>query len=380
MKRTLSLTSALPAVLCLALVGCEASKSSNPLSPSVAGPIAGVQITAPKMLEPAQGFRFKENEQPIKLLIENSSSTGVRPVTYTFEVASDDAFSSKVYARSGVAAGDGGRTSVIVEKLDLGRGYYWRVRADDGANSSMYASSNFEVLPKALLNPPALLSPIDNVRTTTRRPELTVGSSERNAAVGRVTYEFQIATDPAFPSNSLVAAGGRDDAGDRTSYTPDGELTLNIQHFWRVRATDGETTSAWSSGQVFRTPVPIVVPPPTVPGPTNPGAPCNSSNPDTIVKCERAKYGFMSRDQMLELMKASARSLNRNAIPNGPWGILRKAAGNQCGGYSCDIVCAGQGTSQRQVDILGDVESAQVAGWGATHTYPGIRVDICEIQ
>ncbi|HXG55953.1 MAG TPA: hypothetical protein VNJ03_11285, partial [Vicinamibacterales bacterium] len=84
--------------------------------------------------------------------------------------------------------------------------------------------------------------------------------------------------------------------------------------------------------------------------------------------------------QMLELMKASARSLNRNAIPNGPWGILRKAAGNQCGGYSCDIVCAGQGTSQRQVDILGDVEVAQVAGWGSTHTYPGIRVDVCEIQ
>ncbi|HXG55272.1 MAG TPA: hypothetical protein VNJ03_07805, partial [Vicinamibacterales bacterium] len=202
MKRTLPFRSALPAVLCLALVGCEASKSSNPLSPSVAGPIGGVEITAPKMLEPAQGFRFKETEQPIKLLIENSSSTGVRPITYTFEVASDDGFNSKVYARSGVATGDGGRTSVIVEKLDLGRGYYWRVRADDGANTSMFASSSFEVLPRPLLNPPALQSPIDNVRTTTRRPELTVGSSERNVSVGNLTYEFQIAVDPAFPPSS----------------------------------------------------------------------------------------------------------------------------------------------------------------------------------
>src|SRR5919201_6297279 len=70
-------------VLGLLLVGlsaCEAKKSSNPLSPSVAGPIPGVQITAPKLLEPAQGFKLKESQQPIRLLIENASSTGVRPL------------------------------------------------------------------------------------------------------------------------------------------------------------------------------------------------------------------------------------------------------------------------------------------------------------
>ena len=49
---------ALPAVLLLSLLACEAQKSSSPLSPSVAGPIPGVEITQPKLLEPAQGFRF----------------------------------------------------------------------------------------------------------------------------------------------------------------------------------------------------------------------------------------------------------------------------------------------------------------------------------
>ena len=45
MKRNPTLTSAAPALLfCLALAGCEATKSSNPLSPSVAGPIAGVPL------------------------------------------------------------------------------------------------------------------------------------------------------------------------------------------------------------------------------------------------------------------------------------------------------------------------------------------------
>ena len=127
---------AIPAALLFSLLACEAQKSSNPLSPSVAGPIPGVEITPPKLLEPLQGFKFKESQQPIKLLIENASSNGVRPVTYMFEVATDTDFTTKVYARSGVPAGDNGRTSVQIDRLDLGRAYYWRAKADDGANSS----------------------------------------------------------------------------------------------------------------------------------------------------------------------------------------------------------------------------------------------------
>src|SRR4026208_1469218 len=111
MNRNLA-TAVLSGVMMVALAGCEAKKSSNPLSPSVAGPIAGVNITAPKLVEPAQGFKYKESQQPIKRVIESGVSNGVRPVTYMFEVATDTEFSSKVYARSGVPAGESGRTSV----------------------------------------------------------------------------------------------------------------------------------------------------------------------------------------------------------------------------------------------------------------------------
>ena len=51
MKRHLA-TGTVFAVMTIALAGCEAQKSSNPLSPSVAGPIAGVSITAPQLIEP----------------------------------------------------------------------------------------------------------------------------------------------------------------------------------------------------------------------------------------------------------------------------------------------------------------------------------------
>ena len=292
MKGHLRPAAALPAVLALALAGCEASKSSNPLSPSVAGPIAGVNITQPKLLEPTQGFKFKETQQPIKLLIENSSSSGVRPLTYLFEVATDNTFTSKVYARSGVPQGDGGRTQVIIEKLDLGRVYYWRARAEDGANSGAYASASFDVLPRALLNPPSRISPVNGVTTSTRRPELIIGAAPRNETIGFVRYEFQIATDVAF--GGVVSSGLRDEGGGNTGYTPGADLAASAQHYWRVRATDGDTTSAWSATEIFRTPAasggggggggnPAPLP----------GGSCASSNGEAIVRCVEAKYPNM---------------------------------------------------------------------------------------
>ena len=289
MKGHLRPVAVLPAVLALALAGCEASKSSNPLSPSVAGPIAGVNITQPKLLEPTQGFKFKESQQPIKLLIENSSSSGVRPLTYMFEVATDNTFTNKVYARSGVPQGDGGRTQVIIEKLDLGRVYYWRARAEDGANTGAYASASFDVLPRALLNPPSRISPVNGATTTSRRPELVIGAAPRNETIGWVRYEFQIASDVAF--GAVVSSGLVDEGGNNTGYTPASDLAASAQHYWRVRATDGETTSLWSATEIFRTPAAAggggggggnPVP--------QPGGSCASSNGEAIVRCVEAKY------------------------------------------------------------------------------------------
>jgi hypothetical protein len=368
---------ALPAFLLLSLFGCEAQKSSTPLSPSVAGPIPGVEITPPKLLEPAQGFKYKESQQPIKLLIENASTNGVRPVSYIFEVATDTEFTTKVYARSGVPAGEGGRTSVQIDRLDLGRAYYWRAKADDGANSSLYSTAHFEVLPKPLLTAPGLVSPINGERVASRRPALTVRNADRNAAVGQLAYEFQVALDQGF--GSLAAAGVVDETAGQTSFAPAGDLATDTVYYWRARGSDRETTGSWTGAQTFRTPLPVAAPPPPSPGPA-PGGPCMAGNAQAIVECERAKYGHMSHGQMFTFMRTVARSLNANGVAGGPYGILRKGSGTNCNGYSCDVVCAGSGTGQRQYDILGDIDGAQSPGWNGPHTYPGIRVDVCEVQ
>src|SRR3954453_4079604 len=125
----------------LSLSACEASKSSNPLSPSVAGPIPGIEISAPKMLEPGPASKISIEQQPVTLLIENAGSNGPRPLSYSFDIATDTGFSNKVFSREGVAQGDGGRTSLrLVDSLATGHTYYWRVRAQDGANTGPYAT------------------------------------------------------------------------------------------------------------------------------------------------------------------------------------------------------------------------------------------------
>ena len=170
----------------------------------------------------------------------------------------------------------------------------------------------------------------------------------------------------------------REKSGE-TKFTLAQELSTSTKYYWRVKAFDSNTTSDWSLVQSFVTPAPVVSTP-TTPTTPNTGAACDSSNPDTIIKCERAKYGYMSTSQMYNFLVASAKSLNRNGISGSPFGILRKSGGSSCNGYSCDIICAGQGTAQRQYDVLGDAEGAQVAGWGSAKTYPDIRVDVCDIQ
>jgi hypothetical protein len=201
----------------------------------------------------------------------------------------------------------------------------------------------------------------------------------RSGPVGAVSYTFEIAEDLAF--SAMVAVVTLAEQASETKFTISQQLKASTRHYWRVRGFDANTASPWSLTQSFVTPAAVVAPPPTTPSPAPPsGGACNSGSADAIVKCERAKYGHMSESQLLEFLRATARSLNRNAISGAPFGVLRKDGGSSCGGYACDIICAGQGTSQRQYDVLGDAEGAQDPGWGPPKTYPNIRVDVCEIQ
>ena len=277
----------------LALGGCQTSKSSTPTAPTVAGPIPGVNISAPAMLEPVQGFKFRENEQPIRLVIQNAVTNGVRPLTYTFEVSSDTNFNSKVFSRASVAPGDG-RTSVQLDRLEIGRAYYWRAWAEDGANTGAISTAGFEIYPKPAVTPPGPLAPINNEQIATTTPSIRVNNATFVGPVGPLAYEFQIATDQAFAK--LVAAGVVSGGSGQTTFTSS-PLAHGMTMFWRSRASDGETTSAWSATQTFRTPAPPTPTPPPTPAPAPPGGgpSCALGNGPAIVNCIAAKYAAYRR-------------------------------------------------------------------------------------
>lgn len=264
-------------VVLLGLAGlfaaCESSKSSNPLSPTVAGPIPGVVISAPKLLIPSAGQRVAVTEQPVTLLIENPSTNGVRPIGLVFEIATDAGFTTKVFSREAVEPGADGRTSVkLTDSLATGRTYYWRAMAADGANSGPYASpANFDVFTPVVIQAPTLISPVDGVKVTVTKPTLKINNAARTGPAGAVTYNFQISETQSFSAvvvNVVVPEGS-----SQTTYAATQDLAYSKTYYWRVRASDPATTGPWSVTQWFQMPDPAPTPPPTPTPNPNPGGP-----------------------------------------------------------------------------------------------------------
>src|SRR6185503_11003397 len=100
-------------------------------------------------------------------------------------------------------------------------------------------------------------------------------------------YEFQIATDQPF--TKLAYAGFANEGGGETTFNS-ATLAAGTAFFWRSRASDGESTSAWSATQGFRTPA-APAPPSPGPGPApGSGGSCASKDGIFIINCISAKY------------------------------------------------------------------------------------------
>ena len=97
-----------------ATTACTKASPTRPSETTASGSAAsltdastGVTLTAPSPVTPAANQQFKNVEQPITLTVKNAVTSGSTPLTYTFEVASDAAFGTKVFSKEGVAAGNG---------------------------------------------------------------------------------------------------------------------------------------------------------------------------------------------------------------------------------------------------------------------------------
>jgi hypothetical protein len=198
---------AAPWILCAVVSagGCVASeKSSNPLTPTVAGPIPGVAITAPEPVTPNQGSRISVEQQPITLEVVNASTSGVRPVSYAFEVATDLDFNNKIFERQGVPPGEGGLTRLrLPDPLATARTYFWRARADDGANASEYSFPVvFNVFTPIVIGKPTLLAPIGNINDMS--PRFAIANAPRSGPVGTIIYAIELSANDTFTEKLAI--------------------------------------------------------------------------------------------------------------------------------------------------------------------------------
>ncbi len=113
----------------------------------------------------------------------------------------------------------------------------------------------------ASLTAPALDSPAKDEQLDTLRPILTVRNATADQAGAR-TYEFQVSDNTGFTAATTSnvegfaattsKAGVPEGPAGKTSFTPDTDLQPTTVFYWRARALQGSSTSAWSETGTFR--------------------------------------------------------------------------------------------------------------------------------
>jgi hypothetical protein len=330
------------AAIAVLLAGCQVDKSSNPLSPQVAGPIEGVVLSVPHILEPGADWELRTRDQPVQLLFQNAGTNGSRPVTHSFDLATDAEFRNIIFARTGIEPGGDGMTKFQMPEMLAAGTYWWRTRATDGANTGPYSAPvRFQVLAQVVLAPPIPSSPSNGSTISGLTPEFRIKAGARSGVTDDIEYVLQVSNNSTF--TSMAAIFTEKESWPETKIADNYTFLYNRTYYWRVRAWhtgDGGDLSNWSSVLTFRTPPPPVqAPPPVVgedPAPNSPsgsgGSACSSNDGDDIARCISLRYpSYLAagvslsrrvanmqflRDRMIEHAKCRGLDVGRNAKRN----------------------------------------------------------------
>jgi hypothetical protein len=237
--KIMPLTGATAAGVAVALaISCAQSPTS---------PTGSATVTTPALLAPANGAQIANLKQPVTLTIGNAFVTdSSATVLYTFEIATDAAFASKV--QTPTASPGNGQTSVVLNPLTPGQSYFWHARATGGGTVGLFsATGTFTVGPALALTTPNPLSPQAGA-TPSGWPTFTVTNSNRTGPVVQLTYRFDVSTTPTFASTILSATVPEGPHG-QTSFTPplSTPVPVGTLLYWRataIDAPDGITSAA----------------------------------------------------------------------------------------------------------------------------------------
>jgi len=229
-----------------------ACSNSNSTSPSTSSSLTS-SVTVPRASQPAANAAVRYADQPVVLGVQNAATTSAGGNVYSFEVATDPAFASKVQTKDNVAEGTTGVTTVKLDSLAGGRDYYWHARATGGGTSGPFSAvAKFTMGAAVVINPPVPIGPL-NGTTTPPRPDLHVSNASRTGPAGAISYLFEVSTTPTF--TTIVVSATKSEGAGVTSFVPTSDLPIGSTFFWRATAIDASNgvSSAASTPQSFIT-------------------------------------------------------------------------------------------------------------------------------
>lgn len=197
---------------------------------------------------------------------------------------------------------------------------------------------------------PAAVSPSGGAEVSDLDPDLIVNNSAPLFYPGALalSYVFEVKDDegrvvytsPAVPQGP----GGRTSHEIRRDLEPDEVHTWQAYAVYQGRQGPRSTAASFKTFDRF-------------------GVSCaGAGNEHAIVSCRKAQYGRIQHHQLPEFLARVAHDLNRSGKEHAPYGRLVKTVGNNCQGYSCDIICSDRGL-HRQWDVLVDEDGAQIPAW-----------------
>lgn len=181
--------------------------------------------------------------------------------------------------------GDTKASSARLSDLEPDTTYYWRVRATEPMLSPWSTKWSFTTSFGNEATAPKLLYPEAGASEVPLKPVL-----QWNAVAGAEKYELIVSTDVALSNPSILKMDSY--ALPSTAWECNISLNYNTTYYWKVRAINDDTCSAWSAVGAFTTepqPEETLAPPPSstptpAPAPPSPPAPAPAqlTTPDWV--------------------------------------------------------------------------------------------------
>ena len=203
--------------------GCSVSLASNTITLSTTSPVSPTAT-------PATNFTCTSF---------NANWGAVGGATqYIIDVSTDANFGNYITANS-INYNNrnvGNVTTLNISGLSSNATYYYRVKSSNGCDTSL-ASNTISV---------GTTSPIAPIATNASNVTCTQFNANWASVTAATQYFLDVSTDPNFGTNTFVGTYQNKNVGNVTTYLVTG-LTVNTTYYFRVRADNGCTFSAYSN-------------------------------------------------------------------------------------------------------------------------------------